>query len=213
MTDTLRRKPYVWASWITKLIAGEEKCWFKAWYKALHRYEKLLDPERESFLAQWTKTHDAMTKKRAARMKADDWVVKAEDEGQFTLSGKNADLGGKPDIVGIRDGQALIIDEKSGKRRESDRWQVTIYMFALPLSWLPKDLKVAGEVEYKDGIEQVERLTDARVDRIAQAMKRITDRENPPRAVPSARECERCDVAACTERYVKPTPGDARRFF
>lgn len=208
-----RRHPYIWPTWISKLLAGEERCWWKSWYKALHFYEKKVDPDRESFLAGWTKTHDAMVEKRAARMKSDGWLVRVEDEGEFTLEGKSATLAGKPDIVGIRDGQALVIDAKAGKKRKSDHWQVLIYLFALPLAWLKGHSSLHGEVQYQDEAVAVRRLGDAEVQAITEAIRRVSDPTEEPPTVPSARECERCDVAACPDRFEKRPAGDARSYF
>jgi len=210
--DALRPQPYVWPSWISKHIAKESKCWYAPWFKATHFYKKVLDPSREAFLAEWTKTHDAMVNQRAAQMKADDWTVRVEDEGEFKLEGKAATLAGKPDIVGQREGYALIIDAKSGKARESDHWQVRTYMFAIPLCWLSGHKSLHGEVQYQDRAVAVE-FEERHVERIAEAIRKIADVAHPPEAVPSSFECGRCDLAACKVRHVKPKPGDARRFF
>ena len=153
-----------------------------------------------------------MVQRRAVSMKKDDWTVRVEDEGEFKLEGKTADLAGKPDLVGLREGWALCIDAKSGKRRISDHWQVRIYMFALPLAWLKGHKELHGEVMYRDGTEAVD-FGQRHVDDIAGAVRKVSDVSCPPEAVPSAFECGRCDIAACKSRHVKPKAGDARRFF
>lgn len=59
---TKRPKPYVWASWITKLLAGESQCAWAAWFRAHHRYDKL---PRDADLAAWTSGHTAMVGERS----------------------------------------------------------------------------------------------------------------------------------------------------
>ncbi len=211
--DSVRTSPYIWPTWLTKLLAGEEKCWYKSWFKSTRNYVKREDPSRADFFTEWTKKHDAITNKRADRMRSDGWAVKVEEEGEFNLKGKGATLAGKPDIVGIRDGRGLVIDAKAGKQRESDHWQVLIYKFALPLSWFPKKMRLEGEVQYRDMAVGVRPLGDDEVEAITNAIKRVSDLENPPPTVPTVFECGRCDVEACKARVERPAPTDATRFF
>jgi len=211
--NSLRPSPYIWPTWLTKLLAAEESCWYKSWFKATRNYVKREDPSRADFFAEWTKKHDAITNKRVDRMRQDGWAVKVEDEGEFNLRGSAATLAGKPDLVGIRDGAGLVIDAKAGKQRESDHWQVLIYKFALPLSWFPKSMRLDGEVQYKDEAVAVRKLGGAEVEAITDAIKRVSAIETPPDPIPSTFECGRCDVDACKSRVERPAPTDATRFF
>jgi hypothetical protein len=211
-----RPKKYIWVTWITKLISGEDKCWYKAWHKATYKYEKRADDaDRADFFAEWQKKHDAITTRRVAELRKQGWVVKVEEEGEFKLAGKNADVSGKPDYVAMKDGVALVGDAKSGKKRESDHWQVLIYAFALPLSWLRgSGLAIEGEVEYQDQRQPVRPLTDAARKNIVEAIQRIAGPAELP-AAPSITECKFCDVAKCKYRVesMKRADGDATSFF
>lgn len=216
--DKPRPRPYVWATWVTKLLSGEDRCWWRAWYKAHHKYEKTPDdPERKDFFSQYTSKHDALVVRRAEELRRDGWVVKVEDEGEFVLRGRGGDLAGKPDIVAMRDGgEVLVVDAKAGKRRESDKWQVLLYLWALSLSWL-RDAGVrhwAGEVQYAEPPRQeVPPLTAERAEKIGRALQVVTGEESPD-AVPSRGECQFCDVAACPVRWVNDdAAGDATRYF
>jgi len=40
--SVLRRSPYIWVTWLTKLMAGEAQCEWASWFKAHHKYDKLL---------------------------------------------------------------------------------------------------------------------------------------------------------------------------
>jgi hypothetical protein len=217
MADKKRHKGYIWVTWLTKLLAKEDKCWYRGWYKTQHKYDKTPDdPERADFFAEWTKKHDRLVNGRAEELRLNkDLVVRLEDEGAFKLVGKKADLAGKPDIVALSDREALIIDGKAGKKRKSDHWQVLIYMFALPLSWLAgTKLRLRGEVLYKDESQEVRPLGDAERNAIVEAINVLAS-DKPPKAAPSTSECRFCDIASCQFRAEIPVAveGDATRFF
>jgi len=209
--DTLRRKPYIWVSWITKLLAGEDRCWWKAWYKSHYQSTKTPeDPAREDFFREYNKKHDAITQRRARELTADGFTVQIEDENSFKLRGQNADLAGKPDLVALKDTISITLDSKSGKRRQSDHWQVLVYLFGLPMSWL-KTTDNRGEVAYKDVSVLVRSLGPAEREAIVAAIKKVSD-SDAPEAEPSPWECKYCDVARCPVRYVAHE-GDASRLF
>jgi len=216
MADAKRPRPYTWCTWLTKLIAGEDRCWYKSWFKTNYKYEKTPDdPDREAFFREWTSKHDKLVNRRADALREKGYVIRLEDEGAFKLIGAKGDLAGKPDIVAIGDDHAIIIDGKSGKKRKSDHIQVLLYLFALPLSWMKgTQLKLSGEVEYMDGSEPVKPLDTESRNKIVNAINKLMN-DVPPEASPSANECKWCDIANCEYR-AKDTSvpeGDASRFF
>ena len=210
MEDKLRKRPYVWTSWLTKLLAGEDRCWWKAWYKSHYKAAKLEDEDRADFFAEWTKKHDVLTARKAAAFRNEGYVTRVESQAEFKLVGKVADLAGKPDLVAIKDGRAIVVDAKSGKKRSSDHWQVLVYLFGLPLAWTG-DLALEGALEYPDGEEEVRPLGKREREAIVAAVVKVSGDDVPEHA-PSPNECKYCDVAACEERYASPE-GDASRFF
>lgn len=211
--EPTRPRPYIWPSWITGILAGTDKCTWRAWYKAHYRYEKTAeDPEREAFFREWTAKHDAITNRRADELKSLGYVVKVEDEGAFKLAGNSVDISGKPDLVAMHDdGHAIVVDAKAGKRRQSDHWQVLLYMFALPLTWL-KGYRLQGQVEYHDGREDVRPMSKDVENHIIQTVKTISGPDAPV-AVPSATECKFCDIAHCPVRYTRSHTGTVTNLF
>lgn len=198
-----RRKPYVYATWLAKLLGGNE-CQWSAWFKAHHKYVKFeRDAEK---LQEWNRDHTELMQQRRAQLEADGWTVYNEDANSFTLEGEKADVAGKPDLVAVMDDQVLLIDGKTGRKRESDAWQVRLYLWALPL--VRKDLKdkaLAGEVEYKTGRTKhapVDPPSDAHIEQMV-SLIRVVAGEKPPAKVPSEWECGRCDIglADCPQRY------------
>ena len=134
------------------------------------------------------------------------------------------ELAGKPDIVAMLDRadegepcEALVVDAKSGKRKASDAWQVLVYMFALPISWLGTGFRLRGEVQYADRREEVRPLTsgsdgEVRFQKISDAIRRLAALTPPP-ATPSKFECGWCRVE-CPARWKEAEhTGDASRYF
>lgn len=232
MTDTPRRSPYVFVTWLTKLLSGEDECQFAAWFKSTHKYAKVADdfPDRDA----WVAKHDAITNRREAELIAEGYTTRKEDDAEFVLQGyercgagcggrydprekgcetccsklrplPGATLAGKPDLVGIRGDEAVVIDAKSGRPKLADAWQVRIYLFALPRTWL-KGVQLRGEVERPDpkDRETVAPLTAADQQAIVALMKTVTAVE-PPKAAPGPRACRYCDIASCPHRYKKPS--------
>lgn len=234
LNDQPRDKSYVFVTWITKLISGEDRCWWKAWYKAHFAYVKradalcescakkdgspCADPKgcRSSFFREYQEKHDRITTKRVEFHRSRGAVLKVEKDGQFKVRGKNgAILSGIPDLVALYPNNVVRVeDAKAGKRRDSDRWQVKVYQWALPLSWLRNvAAKIAGAVAYTDGVVEVGALTTADAEKIGTALRIVTGSESPS-AEPSRMECQFCDVADCPSRYVdESTEGDASDYF
>jgi len=213
--DHPRKKSYIWTTWITGLLAGTDKCNWRAWYKAHFRYAKR-QGDGEFDLEQWTRQHDRMTAVRAEKLKESGWTVRLEDDNAFKLDGDVTTLSGKPDILALRESEkrALVIDEKSGRARDSDSWQVLIYMFALPLIWA-KGWRIDGEVEYRGGGLSVpaEQLSLDVTNKIVAKVRLVGGDEEPSR-VPSANECRFCDILSCPDRWAdKSKSADASEYF
>jgi len=229
-TDTPRKRPYVWPSWVSKVLGGDTKCTYQAWFKAHYVYRKTandscdncanskvpcLDPDtcRADFFAQYTKAHDAMVVERAERLQEDGWTVRTEDEAAFRLQGQLGDLSGKPDIVAMRGDEVVVYDAKSGNPRDSDHWQVLLYILALPLTWLKGFKTLHGKVEYRHGTVPVRSLGDKERERILAVLREAMG-PTPPAPKPSIRDCRYCDIASCDARAQDgPRNGDAGGMF
>jgi hypothetical protein len=204
-------KPYVWVTWITGLLAGVDRCAWRAWIKSHYYYDKSPDTGDNEQLKTWIKTHDAMTANRVNRLKSEGYAVLVEEEGAFKLEGTHATLGGKPDIVAVKedDQYAVVIDEKSGKVKTQYIWQVKLYIFAMGLTRF-QNWRIRGEVEYKDSVVPVNEIIKPDIDQISSVMKVVGGDKEPPR-VPSEYECEYCDILRCPDRWKATT--DATKYF
>src|SRR5262249_31185716 len=126
-----RSEPYVWATWITKLLAGEASCTWSAWFRAHHCAAKF-DRPGDFDLDLWQIEHTALIRRTAAEFAGKGYAVTVENQNQFVLNGKGGIFAGRPDLVAMRDGEGWVIDAKTGQPRASDRIQVMLYCWALP---------------------------------------------------------------------------------
>jgi len=203
MATTQRRDVYLWPTWITGLLSGDNHCQWAAWFRAHFKYDK--EPSRSFDFAAWSSEHDDLVRRRVMELTADGWLCYVEDQNKFTLCGQTATLGGKADIVAVRGNEARVEDCKTGKPRKSDWWQVLAYMLALPLSHpaIGKGHRLTGYVVYKDHVVtiQPEEFTPELRAKLVAQIQQAGAPEPPPRT-PSPRECGFCDIrkADCPAR-------------
>jgi CRISPR/Cas system-associated exonuclease Cas4 (RecB family) len=195
-------KPYIWATWLAKLLDGGQQCVWSAWFKAHYKYDKF--EEQAADLVKWNRDHTKLMAAKRRELEADGWTITTEDQNAFKLEGSAAIVAGKPDLIATRAGRVLVVDGKTGRQRESDIWQVLLYLYAVPKSRpdLPTD-QLEGEVHYRDGDVALTllELTPERLAQIVALVKTISS-DTPPPKVPSRGECRRCNVGIkdCPQR-------------
>jgi CRISPR/Cas system-associated exonuclease Cas4 (RecB family) len=213
--STPRTSPYIWVTWITKLLAADAHCQWAAWFRAHNTYEKIPSDFDQ---AKYSAEHGAMVQECVRSLEAEGWGVYVEDQNDFKLPGKTgATLAGKPDVVAVhRDGTVKVIDCKTGKPRNSDQMQVLVYMLVLPFTHLACEGKaLEGELRYKNG--QTISIPSNKVDASMRAlfrdlMERVSG-DAPLSKVPSPSECRFCDIpkSECPERAESASrPPDAK---
>ncbi len=205
-----RDSPYVWVTWVTKLLADDAHCEWAAWFRSHHaRYDK-----RPSDFdhAAWNAAHAELVRTRAEALRQAGYTVSLGEQNRFTLRGNSgAMLGGKPDILAVRGAEALVVDCKTGQQRDSDYFQVLIYMLALPyVNTQCRGKAIAGEVQYTDRTVAIAQhgLTAEMKKPVWSLLERVAG-EAPLLRVPSSVECSFCDItsADCPER-VDAAPSD-----
>ncbi|MDE0207367.1 MAG: PD-(D/E)XK nuclease family protein [Candidatus Tectomicrobia bacterium] len=204
-----RDAPYVWVTWVSRLLAGDAQCSWAAWFRAHHMYER-----QATDLTRWAAEHAAMVCEQAETLKKAAYSVLLEDQNRIRLRGQSGvTLGGKPDIVAWRDGEGLIVECKTGQPRHADRIQVMIYMLVLPHAqpiWRGRTL--TGRVQYRSGSVDVpaDDLDPVFRTRFRDMMAQVGGGAAPGR-VPSFYECRYCDIgkADCPERIESLPPDKA----
>ena len=202
-----RAEPYIWVTWLTRLLAGESTCEWSAWFRAHHKeYDKL----PVSFdLARWTVDHNELVNVRREQLLDEGHRVFVEDENAFKRKGKTGIVvSGKPDILAIRDGRGVIEDCKTGRPRTSDQLQVLVYLLLLPIkNERTSGIALDGRVVYKTGSVDVpgSGLDDAFRDKFVSLVQRVGG-EKPLAKAPAWSECRWCDIgpADCLYRVSEP---------
>lgn len=198
---TVRRaSPYVWATWLSKLLVGDQSCEWATWFRTHHeRYEKA----PFSFDATgWRLAHTALLDRKCRQLIEAGHDVRVEGQNKFTLQGNCATLGGKPDLISLN-GSGTICDIKTGQPKPSDHAQVMIYMWAAPRLPRYRGVRFDGLVVYPDHEVPIpaEAVDSAFVENMAALIRRVSA-EEPARRVPSPDECKFCDLTLkdCHER-------------
>lgn len=197
-----RTAPYVWATWVTKLLAGESSCLWSAWFRAHHQFAKT---DRADFdLDRWQMDHTAVVRRAAAEFVEKGYTVLTEHQNQFALAGKLGTLAGRPDVVAIRGDEGWIADGKTGQPRASDRVQVQLYIWALKkANPAYAGVRFRGRVEYMASYNLIdsEEVDAVFATRVAELMKVICGPDEPPKS-PSFGECRCCPLTRedCADR-------------
>lgn len=190
---TSRPEPYVWVSWITKLLAGESSCVWSAWLRA--HYQTAKAPSTFD-MGTWQMDHSALLRKTAAEQEKEGYEVFTEGQNLFVLKGKLGTLSGKPDVVAIKHKAGLVVDTKTGSPKASDRIQVMLYMWALPKTNPAfADVTFDGMVVYKTGYSVISagEVDEVFVKRVGELMKEVCGDAEPHKA-PSFGECQFCPI-------------------
>lgn len=192
-----RRKglPYINVTWLSKLLGGH-KCKWAVWFKAHFLFEKF--EEMASNLVEWNREHNAMMRLRRQELEEDGWTCHAEADNEFKLKGQTALVVGKPDLIATKPNpsRVRVEDGKTGRERESDIWQVLLYLFGLQKSRTDLVGEVIGEVRYKTGATYTltpAELSEERMAAIVSLIKEVASDTPPPR-VPSRDECKFCNI-------------------
>jgi len=205
-----RPNPFIWVTWLSKLMAGEKQCEWASWFRSHYIWDKLpsgLD------LAKWTADHAQLLRVRRAALEDQGFTVYAEDQNSFMLMGKTGiEVSGKPDIVAIRGQEAYVEDCKTGSPRHSDHLQVLVYMLSLPHVEGPwKGLKLEGRIVYGNTVVDVPASKiDAQLKKLFRKTVLAVGGPEPARKFPSWGECRYCDISKtdCSER-IEIRPGTA----
>ena len=204
-----RDHPYIWTTWLPKLLTGESSCEWSVWFKA--HYKDWSKPPSGFDQTEWLMRHTSLLNEQKAERAGGTCRVYVEGQNAFRLKGKVATLAGKPDLVVVAGQGVTIIDVKTGREQAWHQVQIMIYQYALPLA-LPqyRIVRASGEVTYPTHTVQVppDAVSGQFVKDLGALIRRLAA-DSPPGRVPSGPECRFCDISAmdCPERmYDGPGP-------
>ena len=204
-----RENPYIWVTWLAKLLAGESSCEWSAWFRA--HYRDWAKPPSDFDQPRWMLAHTALVNRERESREKLGYTVHTENQNAFRLRGRSATMAGKPDLIALKGSDAVIIDAKTGKPGPAHTIQVMTYMYAVPKAleqYLGTEFR--GHVIYPDGNVQIPASgVDGKfIDRMGALIRRLAA-ETPARKVPSTQECRFCDITAadCPERMEREADG------
>ena len=200
--------PYIWVTWLTKLLTGDDSCEHASWFKTQFDAKSWTKAERVTNLARWQVGHTDLKNAKAREFREQGYQVSHETQNHFTIKGKLATIAGKPDLIARQGDLVWVTDVKAGRPRASDVVQVMIYMYLLPVA--RPDLQgatVKGLVVYGNHKQEIqpEEVDPAFVQSLQGLIHRLAARE-PAVKVPSWAECQFCDISSvhCPERVEQP---------
>ena len=195
MPPAQREFPYIWATWLPRLLTGENSCEWALWFKA--RYQDWARVPSDFNQAQWLLDHTALINERIRNWEVGGFEVDVEAQNRFELRGRIATLAGRPDIIGHREDEAVIVDAKTGHESPSHVVQLMIYLYAIPRALERyRKAKLRGQVTYRDHTVRIpaEAVDDQFVQNLGALIRRLSADE-PARRVPSRQECRFCDIS------------------
>ena len=204
-----RESPYIWATWLAKLLAGENSCEWASWFRS--HYQDWAKPPTDFDQAQWMLEHTALVNQARESREKLGYTVYTEAQNAFRLRGRFATLAGKPDLIAVKGQDVVIIDAKTGKPGPAHSAQVMIYQYAVPKALdRYRGMEFRGHVIYPDANVQIPAsgIDGKFVERLGALIRRLAA-ETPARKVPSTQECRWCDItkADCPERVEREADG------
>ena len=210
MTQLRANGPYLWVTWLPRLLSGESSCEWASWFKAQHEGWSWSRMPSDFDQTGWLLNHTALLNEQRESWELQGYSVLTEAQNSFNLRGSSAVLAGKPDLVAKRRDQITVIDAKTGRPSPAHTTQVLIYMYALPLALERyKGLSIAGQVAYPDHVVDIP--ADAAdgnfVENLGRLIRRLAS-QMPDRRVPSPGECRFCEItpADCPDRAAEGPP-------
>ena len=197
-----RESPYMWTTWLARLLAGEASCEWASWFRSHH--QDWAKPPTDFDQAQWMLNHTALVNQARESREKLGYTVYTEAQNAFRLRGRAATLAGKPDLIAVKGQDVVIIDAKTGKPGPAHSAQVMIYQYAVPRALdRYRGMEFRGHVIYPDANVQIPAsgIDGKFVERLGALIRRLAA-ETPARRVPSGSECRFCDITSedCPDR-------------
>lgn len=199
-----RKSPYIWVTWLTKLMVGDYSCEWGAWFKTQHEGQSWTKVPSSFDSTTWQVAHTEKVRQISTQLEAEGKSVFIENQNHFALRGRAATLGGKPDLIATWEGSGIIIDVKTGKPSPAHHVQVMVYMYAVPRVLRQyAGMSFGGRVAYTDHeVDIPASAVDAKfIENLSDLIKRL-GADTPAKKVPNPVECGFCEITKvdCPER-------------
>ena len=187
-------EPYIWVTTLAKLLTGENACEWAGWFRSHH--QNWTKPPSNFDSATWMLEHTALVNRERDSLERIGYDVYTENQNLFRLRGATATIAGKPDLIAEKHHEILISDAKTGRPSPSHAAQVRIYQYAVPKTLLQFDGKPArGQVRYPNSYvgSPASAVSPEFIGNMGALIRRLAA-DDPARRIPSAAECQFCDI-------------------
>jgi hypothetical protein len=194
-----RANPYIWVTWLSSLMTGENPCQWLPWFRA--NYQLQTEQPSDFDLVSWKVSHTRMLTELGDDLEQRDGaLIQTEVELKHYFEDYGGTLAGKADCICREPGQITIFDCKTGKERDSDQAQVLIYMWLLSQNPQTADRTIRGEVVYSERRSVIERIPESFENDMRFFIKLICSKK-PPRRTPG-NACRFCKITKddCADR-------------
>jgi hypothetical protein len=193
-----RPAPFIWVSWLAKVMSGRVSCDWQYWFQTHHR---LLSKHPSSFDAvSWQISHTRLLSEVKHEFLSAGLRPHIEFNLDFALPGVAAKVSGKADCLVVDGMDVLVLDCKTGTPHLSDRVQVMIYMCGLATYPQFATSRIRGNVVYRDERIEIPYVPAHFAGDLTYFANLLSAAAAPPRQ--PGPECEFCSIAAvdCPER-------------
>ncbi len=195
--DRPRSEPYVWATWLSEIMAGDVKCQWKSWFRSHYQLPRGPNSKAEA-LVEWKVAHNRalseLTRNLASR------GLSPINEYSFkTRLPSGGTLSGQVDCLVEDNGRVVVYECKTGLRRAKDQLQLMLYLWALGREPRFRGKELTGLLIYGD--DEFEVVPYAEFEKDLTHFGALLSGPDPAPKVPGA-DCRFCPITRkdCHER-------------
>jgi hypothetical protein len=195
---TPRNEPFIWATWLAKVMVGRASCEWQYWFQTHHR---LLAKQPSTFdSVGWQIGHTRLLSEVRREIGASGLRTNIEFGIEFRLPGIAAKIAGKADCLVVDGSDVMVYDCKTGHPHATDRVQVMIYMYGLSTYPQFAAARIRGTVIYRDDRVEIPQLPETFATDLTYFAGLLAAGEEPERQ--PGDDCAFCNIALvdCSDR-------------
>ena len=189
--------PYIHPSWLPRFLVGMDRCEWKVWFQAQHDGRSWTRIKSDFDQVRYNIRHTELMRRCTDDLETQGFDVTTEYQNEFRIRLQSATLSGRPDLIGFRGDEALVVDAKAAQPSQAHQAQVMLYIMLLHMAGdVYRDVEMSGQVYY--GEDNKLDVAGGDVDEefrnvVTGLIGRLAAKE-APRKVPSYSECRFCPI-------------------
>ena len=207
---TVRRdQPYLYPTWLAKLMSGEISCEWAVWYRV--HYKDWARPPSDFDEARYTMEHTRLLREMRSKRDPGTERIYVERQGSFWYTHPSGiRISGTPDLVTTGPNGNCVYEAKAFSQRPYHKIQTMIYMYCLPRSERMEFFgrTFSGEVQYVEHAAQIASEEVAgRFEEQLNYWMTLLSSNDPMERFPSEQECRFCNIGKvdCPDRMAEVT--------